>query len=77
MLKSSEEILASYVDALHPIIYINHFDSYVVDKTILNISDGCKVVEFNNALGIIDFKTKSHLVLMIIHKIKKNSTRYK
>lgn len=59
MLKSSEEILASYVDALHPIIYINHFDSYVVDKTILNISDGCKVVEFNNALGIIDFKTKS------------------
>ena len=59
MLKSSEEILASYVDALHPIIYINHFDSYVVDKTILNISDGSKVVEFNNALGIIDFKTKS------------------
>lgn len=59
MLKSSEEILASYVDALHPIIYINHFDSYVVDKTIQNISDGCEVVEFNNALGIIDFKTKS------------------
>jgi len=59
MRKNNEDLLASYVDALHPIIYINHFDFTVIDDALRNISHGAKIVEFNNALGAIDFETKS------------------
>lgn len=59
MRQSSETIVASYVDALHPIIYINHFDFVVIDSILNNISNDTNIVEFNNALGAIDFKTKS------------------
>ena len=34
MKRSAENILASYIDALHPIIYINHFDFKVIDAAI-------------------------------------------
>lgn len=51
--------LASYVDALRPIIYINHFDFCVVDNLLNKIGDGVNFVEYNNALGEIDFETKS------------------
>ncbi|MGN7402700.1 AAA family ATPase [Cytobacillus praedii] len=59
MRNKSEAILASYIDALHPIIYINHFDFKVIDEALINVSQGAKVVEFNNALGAINFYTKS------------------
>lgn len=59
MKKTSKNILASYVDALHPIIYINHFDCTVIDEVLKDISDNTKIIEFNNALGILDFYTKS------------------
>lgn len=62
MRKTSEDILASYVDALHPIIYINHFDFVVIDKALQNIAQGRKIVEFNNALGAIDFQNKSPMM---------------
>ena len=55
----TEELLASYVDALRPIIYINHFDATVVDDLIGKISDGVKVHEFNNALGAVSFEGKT------------------
>lgn len=61
MRRSSENILASYIDALHPIIYINHFDFKVIDEALSRIVQGGKVVEFNNALGKIDFTSKSHM----------------
>ena len=51
--------LASYVDALHPIIYINHFDFNVIDEAIAEVGKNSKIIEYNNALGIIDFHTKS------------------
>ena len=54
-----EKKLASYVDALRPIIYVNHFDFFVVDSLIKRIGENVKFIEYNNALGIIDFKTKS------------------
>ena len=56
---SISEALASYVDALYPIIYINHFDFNLVDNIIASINEDVCCVEFNNALGKIDFKTKS------------------
>lgn len=40
MKHSTVDMLASYVDALHPIIYINHFDSRVIDEAICGTS-GC------------------------------------
>lgn len=59
MKRSTDNILASYIDALHPIIYINHFDFKVIDEAIARVGEGVKCVEFNQALGLIDFKTKS------------------
>ena len=61
MKRSAVNILASYIDALHPIIYINHFDFKVIDDVIARVGEHAKCVEFNNALGLIDFKTKSPL----------------
>jgi len=57
-LNSTINLLASYIDALHPIIYINHFDFKVIDDAIENIAKNAKCIEFNNALGLLDFKTK-------------------
>lgn len=59
MKRSTVNILASYIDALHPIIYINHFDFKVIDDAIANVGCNAKIVEYNNALGLVDFKTKS------------------
>ena len=59
MKRSAVDILASYVDALHPIIYINHFDFVVIDQAISQIGNNVKCIEYNNALGLVDFYTKS------------------
>lgn len=59
MKNSARDLLASYIDALYPIIYINHFDFKVIDDIVSDIVDGRKVIEYNNGLGIVDFKTKS------------------
>lgn len=58
MKKNTIDRLANYVDALHPIIYIKNFDFKVIDDTISKIDPVIKCVEFNNALGLINFKTK-------------------
>jgi len=62
MKRSTVDILASYIDALHPIIYINHFDFKVIDEAIARVGISAKCLEFNNALGLIDFKTKSQMI---------------
>ena len=59
MKNSARDMLASYIDALYPIIYINHFDFKIIDDIVLDISDSRKVIEYNNGLGIGDFKTMS------------------
>lgn len=51
--------LAAYVDALHSIIYINNFDFHVIDAAISEIGYNTKIVEYNNALGIVDFYSKT------------------
>ena len=51
--------LASYVDALRPIIYINHFDFVMIDEIIKELAGSqTKCLEFNNALGLINFENK-------------------
>ena len=62
MKRSTVNILASYIEALHPIIYINHFDFKVIDDAIARVGQGAKCVEYNNALGIIDFYNKSPMM---------------
>lgn len=59
MREKFEDNLASYIDALHPIIYINHFDFQVIDEAISNVSHGANIIEFNNALGAVNFYKKS------------------
>lgn len=59
MKRNTVNILASYVDALRPIIYINHFDFKVIDEAIAQVAKDAHCVEYNNALGLLDFKTKS------------------
>ena len=55
-------MLASYVDALHSIIYIHHFDCKVVDDALSQVGEDIKIVEFNNALGLVDFQNKSPML---------------
>ena len=51
--------LAAYVDALRPIIYINHFDFRAVDELIRGIAgDGTRIHEYNEAGRYVDFDTK-------------------
>lgn len=41
------------------IIYINHFDTQLIDQAIALVDEYVRYLEFNNALGLIDFKTKA------------------
>ena len=59
MKRNTVNRLASYTDALHSIIYINHFDFNVIDEAIAQVGKNAKCIEFNNALGLVDFITKS------------------
>lgn len=57
-MKNIESKLASYIDSLYPIIYINHFDFRMIDKLIYNIKENFKVIEYNNGFGVINFESK-------------------
>ena len=53
--------LASYIDALRPIIYVPTFDFHAFDAIIEQLSNESKdnsVYEYNEGLGVVDFKTK-------------------
>ena len=62
MKQNTVDMLASYVDAIHPIIYINHFDFKVIDEALLQVGKNAKFVEYNNALGLVDFQNKSPMM---------------
>lgn len=73
MKKGAESLLASYVDALYPIIYINHFDFKVIDDTLSKIGESVNIVEFNNALGIVNFSTKNPMMECSLEKFLLNT----
>ena len=56
---TASQKLASYVDALRPIIYIHSFDFQAVDKLIESASKGFTIYEYNEADGYVDFRTKA------------------
>ena len=43
-----QDKLSSYVNALRPIIYINHFDHHLADELIASVADG-KCFTFTNS----------------------------
>ncbi len=58
--------LSSYVDALRPIIFIRSYDFHVIDEYISAVAGniqgkGNKIIEYNNALGVVDFRTKRQI----------------
>ena len=59
MEKSERDLLASYIDALYPIIYINHFDFKIIDEMLQDIAEDKKILEFQEGLGPVDFETKA------------------
>jgi len=60
MKSSLTETLFSYVDSLHSILYVNHFDPHVLDDVLEKISaDNAKIELFDNALGWLDFETRT------------------
>lgn len=59
-----KELLASYMEAYYPIIYINHFDFNVIDEMIQQISDGRFISEFSNGIGMVNPKTKTRIQKM-------------
>lgn len=50
--------LASYIEALRPIIYIPTFDFHAFDELISEVSSNTKIYEFNDGLGYVNFKSK-------------------
>ena len=76
MQKNAVDILTSYVDALHPIIYINHFDFKVIDDVISKVSEKAKKVEFNNALGFVDFQNKHPMLEASLESFLKQAMDY-
>lgn len=59
MKTNPKDLLTSYMDALFPIIYINHFDFKVIDDILKDITKGKNVIEYHDGLGILNFKTKA------------------
>ena len=49
MRPSSQNRLANYVNALRPIIYINHFDYHIIDDLIEGIAAGVECYTYTNA----------------------------
>lgn len=71
MKRSTVNVLTSYIDALHPIIYINHFDFKVIDAAVARVGENVKCIEFNNALGLVNFETKSPMLECDLEKFLK------
>lgn len=47
--KALRDKLVSYVNALRPIIYINHFDYHLADELINSVGNGIKRYTYTNA----------------------------
>lgn len=54
--------LIRYVDAGFPLIYINSFEETKTDAIIKSILGGRECIEWNDARGMIDFRTKQELI---------------
>jgi ATP-dependent 26S proteasome regulatory subunit len=55
----AEITLASYIDALRPIIYIHHLDFKVIDYLISKVKEKAVILEFTHGLGDVHFYNKT------------------
>jgi SpoVK/Ycf46/Vps4 family AAA+-type ATPase len=58
-LPTVKENLIRFINAGYPILYIQTFDEDKADSYIINSVENTKLLEWNGASGLIDFKTKS------------------
>lgn len=58
MKNSFQDSLIRYIDAGRPLIYINHFDFETIDKMLAGAFPQASIVEYCDAEGWVDFKTK-------------------
>lgn len=59
MREMTKRLIASYIDSICPIIYIHHSDFVDVDKELkIAAHSDMRFVEFNNALGVLNFEDK-------------------
>ena len=58
-LPSVKENLREYIEAGYPILYICTYEEAKTDQYILEAAGRRKVIEWNGANGLVDFKTKS------------------
>ncbi|MBQ7733667.1 MAG: hypothetical protein IJT58_06575 [Synergistaceae bacterium] len=55
MRQSTKKLLASYLDSLCPILYINHSDFADVDAELARLAEhDMRFIEFNNALEALN-----------------------
>lgn len=59
MRKNSKNLLSSYIDAMYPIIYMHDCDFRVADDIISSVASNMEIIEYNNALGSLNFFNKS------------------
>ena len=54
--------LREYINAGYPILYINAYEEIKADFLVEKYNEGKKLVEWNGADGLVDFKTKTSLL---------------
>ncbi len=54
--------IRSYVESHYPVLYLIAYEEKEVDELIFNISEGRKIIEWNMAHGLVNFKTKQPLL---------------
>ncbi len=69
--KNHKEELHRLVDSKSPLIFIRHFDFKMIDSMIDAIAseNRANVYEYHQALGSIDFKTKSRMSIRTLARI--------
>ncbi len=54
--------LLQYIDAGYPILYIDAYEEIKTDEIISSLNTGKKIIEWNAADGLVDFKNKTNLL---------------
>lgn len=58
MKSQSVQLLEAYIESLRPIIYIDYPDYTTVNEMISKAAYNAKIIEYDNAFGMIDFQKK-------------------
>ncbi|MDY2798412.1 MAG: hypothetical protein SOV16_04455 [Anaerobiospirillum succiniciproducens] len=57
--RSLDNVLYSYIESLHPIIYVQSFNFRLVDEALKKaVGDDALIIEYSNAYGYVRFENK-------------------